>query len=343
MRDRLRTAILTAGAGWTIFVIVLAVAAATGSWILAIIGAVLGVVLVLSVCFAAMRFATLLIGNSDRLATRLKKVEGLAGTVEGRTEALEQALNESNTRIGDVESLCDDHVRRITSIEVATADHDRRIAETDTSVVGLEAGLAAATNSFSERGDRHEATQKELAESLDTRSLARDEQIESLRTAIAHGQNAQKRSAVHLDGVRKDVRVLRSRVPSGFLDLLEGEVATLRDETREQARTSFESAIRLGRDPRSFLPLESAQRLFADYYARGDYLKVRPLLDSFDLLPEQNLTTSRAIYRYFRAAGYWELASQAVRRFMKSPDLRMTPRHLRSSSTRSHCSPGRCS
>src|SRR5699024_1581122 len=105
---------------------------------------------------------------------------------------------------------------------------------------------------------------------------------------------------------------LRGRVPSGFLNQLEREVSTLQERSREQARTSFETAIQLGRSPSSVLTPESARELFEDYYSRGDYLRVRPLLDGCDLLAQQNLTTSRAIYRYFRAMGYWELAAQAV-------------------------------
>ncbi|MGP9846305.1 glycosyltransferase [Brachybacterium sp. 107] len=308
MRDRLRTAILAAGVGWAVFVIVLAIATAMGSWILAIVAGALGLALVFATCFAAMRLTARLTGTTDRLATRAKNVERRAddvehrvGVVEQQTESLDQGVTAFGARVGDV--------------GVQSADHDRRIANTVSSVVGLDSGLAVTTRALSEldeRGSRHVASQRELVESLDARFLAVDEEIASLHRAVSAARNAQKKSTERLEAVRKDLRVLRSRVPSGFLGPLEEEVSTLRAGSREQARTSFESAIQLGRDPRSFLSLESARKLFADYYSRGDYLRVRPLLDSFDLLAEQNLTTSRAIYRYFRAAGYWGLATQAV-------------------------------
>lgn len=273
MRDRLRTAILAAGAGWAIFVIVLAIAAAMGSWVLAIITAVLGVVLVVVTGFAAMRLAARLSANTDRLATRSKNLEKRAERAEQQVEALEQGVDEVGSRIGDVESTF--------------GNLDRRINETVSSV-------------------------KELVESLDARFIAGDEDVASLRRAVSTVRSTQKRSTERLEMVRKDVRVLRSRVPSGFLEPLEGEVSTLQKRFREQARTAFETAIQLGRTPDVVLTPESARRLFTDYISRGDYLRVRPLLDSFDLLAEQNLTTSRAIYRYFRATGYWGLAAQAV-------------------------------
>lgn len=310
MRNRLRTAILAAGAGWALFVIVLAIAAAMGSWIVAVIAAVLGLALVASTCFAVMRLATRLSGTTDRLATRAKNLEK-------RADVVEQGVDEVGSRIGDVEVLSADHDRRIVDTVSSVAGLDAGLAATTHSLSELDAGLAATTRSLGEldeRGTRQDATQRELVESLDARFAAGDEEAASLRRSVVNARNAQKRSAERLDLVRKDLRVLRSRVPSGFLAPLEGEVSTLQDRSREQARTSFESAIQLGRDPRSFLSLVSARKLFADYFSRGDYLRVRPLLDSFDLLAEQNLTTSRAIYRYFRSTGYWELAAQAVAR-----------------------------
>ncbi|MGP5717729.1 glycosyltransferase [Brachybacterium tyrofermentans] len=301
MRNRLRTAILAAGAGWSLFVIVLAIAAAMGSWVVAVIAAVLGLVLVVATCVVVMRLATRLSGTTDRLATRAKNLEKRAEVVEQQADALEQGVDEVGSRVVDV--------------EVLSADHDRRIVETASSVAGLDTGLAATTRSLGdldERSARQDATQKELVESLDARFLAGDEEAASLRTAIAHTRGAQKRSVDRVEAVRKDLRVLRARVPSGFLAPLEGEVSTLKARSKEVARTSFETAIQLGRTPSFVLSPASARKLFADYISQGDYLRVRPLLDSFDLLAEQNLTTSRAIYRYFRATGYWELAAKAV-------------------------------
>jgi len=301
MRNRLRTAILAAGAGWSLVVIVLAIAAAMGSWVVAVIAAVLGLVLVVATCVVVMRLATRLSGTTDRLATRAKNLEKRAEVVEQQADALEQGVDEVGSRVGDV--------------EVVSADHDRRIVETASSVAGLDTGLAATTRSLGdldERSARQDATQKELVESLDARFLAGDEELASLRRVVWTERSAQKRSAVRLEAVRKDLRVLRARVPSGFLAPLEGEVDTLGKRSREVARTSFETAVQLGRSPDVVLTPASARALFADYISRGDYLRVRPLLDSFDLLAEQNLTTSRAIYRYFRATGYWELAAKAV-------------------------------
>ena len=280
IRDRLRTAILAAGAGWAIFVIVLAIAAGMGSWVLAIITAVLGVVLVIVTGFAAMRLAARLSANTDRLATRSKNLETRAERAEQQVEALEQGVDEVGSRVDEVEVQSTDHGRRIDGAEMMSADHgrrlgdvestfgnlDRRINETVSSVTELDAGLAAATRSLTTLDERvvsRDATQKELVESLDARFIAGDEDVASLRRAVSTVRSTQKRSTERLETVRKDVRVLRSRVPSGFLEQLEGEVSTLQERFREQARTAFETAIQLGRTPDVVLTPESARRLFS--------------------------------------------------------------------------------
>lgn len=303
MRDRLRKAILAAGAGWVIFVIVLTLASAMGSWILAIIAAVLGLVLVLSTCFAAMRLAAWLNGTTDQLATRAKSLEKRAEASKKNMEVLQQRVDEVGSSIGEVESM--------------SAHLDRRINGTASSAARLDDVLAATLRSISEldaRGARHDATQKELVKSLNARFVADEEEIESLRVGSEHTRGTQKHLEVRFEAVRKDLRVLRGRVPSGFLGPLKEEVSTLQERSKEQLRASFETAIQLGRSPGSVLTPESAKSLFTDYKSRGDYLRTRPLLEHFGLLAEQNLTTSRAIYRYFRATGYWELAAQAVAR-----------------------------
>lgn len=125
-------------------------------------------------------------------------------------------------------------------------------------------------------------------------------------------ESRQREFAEQLKTIRKDLRVLRGRVPSGYLVPVENELESIRGLTRANARSAFENALLLGRNPDSVLSPVGARSLFEDYKSRGDFLSMRPLLENFSLMEEQNLTTSRAIYRHFRATGYWGLAAQAV-------------------------------
>lgn len=119
---------------------------------------------------------------------------------------------------------------------------------------------------------------------------------------------------VRLRAVKRDLQVLRRRVPAGFLGDVESKVTGLDDVSRATLRIAFESAVRLGRDPRDLMSREQASQLFDDYVSRGELLKLRPLIDYFDLLAAQNLTTLRLLYRYYRKLGYWDLAILSIDR-----------------------------
>lgn len=115
-----------------------------------------------------------------------------------------------------------------------------------------------------------------------------------------------------VQAMRSDVRILRNRAPARFLDEIESHVASLQGASMELTRSSFESALMLGRRPSEVISPKRAQELFADYIAQGDVLRTRPLIEHFDLLQVQSLTTLRSIYRTLRKAGYWELARDVV-------------------------------
>jgi len=119
---------------------------------------------------------------------------------------------------------------------------------------------------------------------------------------------------VRLRTVKRDLQVLRRRVPAGFLDDVESKVTGLGDVSRTTLRIAFESAVRLGRDPRDLMSREQASQLFDDYVSRSEFLKLRPLIDYFGLLTVQNLTNLRLLYRYYRKLGYWDLAILAIDR-----------------------------
>lgn len=127
------------------------------------------------------------------------------------------------------------------------------------------------------------------------------------------------------------VRTLRRRVPDGYLDPVTTELAALKSEMHaelsrldsrmgtidEHAQDSWtlgaESAFQLGRRPRSFLSVKQAADLFEHYLQNGRYLELGPLISQYKLLTRLDLGTLRTLYRFYKAAGYWDLAALTLK------------------------------
>lgn len=115
-----------------------------------------------------------------------------------------------------------------------------------------------------------------------------------------------------LAAVGKDVAVLRRRLPAGFLDAVSADVDGLASTMPALRRSSFETSFHLGHDPRRILSSAEAAELFRDYLERDELVALRPLIEHFDVLEQQKLSTLRRLYRFYRGAGYWELASRCI-------------------------------
>lgn len=168
-------------------------------------------------------------------------------------------------------------------------------------IVGLCAALLKVAERLAATNDR----QSTEARNLETRTEKLAVRTGAIEAGLANAVG-------HLGVVRKDVRTLRTRVPARFLEPLEADVRELRTTTRTALRSAFESAIQLGRDPRAFLTERQAARLFLDYLERDQLLQLRPLIENFDVLEKQSLTNLRRLYRFYRSAGYWDLAATVV-------------------------------
>lgn len=127
------------------------------------------------------------------------------------------------------------------------------------------------------------------------------------------------------------VRTLRRRVPEGYLDPVRTELTALETELRaelghldsrmntvsENAQNSWalgaESAFQLGRRPRNFLTVKQAADLFEHYLHNGKYLELGPLISQYKLLTRLDLGTLRTLYRFYKVAGYWDLAALTLK------------------------------
>lgn len=124
-----------------------------------------------------------------------------------------------------------------------------------------------------------------------------------------------------LAGVHRQLKVLRNRVPAGYLKPLQSEVRDHRKSVQALLRTSFESAIQLKRDPRSLLTPAQAEELFQDYFSRSELLQLTPLITGFDVLEQQKLSTLRRLFRFYRNTGYWDFASVVIEELHRKSGL----------------------
>ncbi len=206
VRRGLKNTIVVGGIGATTVLVLLALAAGSGSWAVATVAAILGGGLIVALCVFVARLVERQQASSDRISTLTRRLEAQAG-----------------------------------------------VAKTD---------------------------------------------LSTLTTSIAT--------------VGKDLKVLRRRVPAGFLEPISADVDGLSSDMRNLRRVAFEASLQLGRDPRSLLSSDQAADLFRDYLERGELLQLRPLIEQFGLLSRQKLSTMRRLYRFYRSAGYWDLAEQCI-------------------------------
>lgn len=141
----------------------------------------------------------------------------------------------------------------------------------------------------------------------------REEVDEANRSLATRERSTQQR----IRNIHKDLQVLRRRVPASFLKPIEGDVARIDSTGRETLRIAFEAALQMGRNPRAILTDAQATRLFNDYLERGQFLNLRPLIEHFGLLNNQSLTSLRALYKYYRKTGYWEMALSVIERIFE--------------------------
>ena len=283
MRSKLRAMTVTGGIGAVVVLILLVLAAGNGSWALAITGGLLGTLLIIVGAIVLLKFVDRFTKAMDRSSTR-------ARNLEARTEALARQNEGVESRLGAVTDSLDGTSQRLDGHDSLLDDEANARGELRAQLTSAEHGL----------------------EALGTRLQEDRAAAEAIRMQVDRVQTLQERNGAHLGAARKDIRTLRARVPAGFLDPVESSLKEVRAAARTAMRNSFESGIQLGREPSSLLSPGQASRLFVDYLNRDELLQLRPLIENFNLLEKQSLTTLRRLYRYYRSTGYWDLSSAIV-------------------------------
>lgn len=318
MRVLLRTAIIIGGGAALLVVVLLALAAVTGSWVPAIAAAVLGAALVIPGAFVAARLVGRFTAVTSETATRLKNIETRAAEMVARATEIEEV---AGRRTEEVAALSAEFEKMGMRLRAAADRIDGAEADVAGLRVDLERAGEAITRTCGSVKENQQATDG-LHAALsgiidDAASLAQriDEgatETSTLRKSVRNLDASLARTRDRLEPVRRDVRTLRERVPSGYLDQVEARVSNLSATTAVSLRMAFETGIQLQRDPRSLLTPKQARKLFDEYLRAEQYLQLKPLIESFDLLSTLNLTTLRSLYRFYRTAGYWNLALRAV-------------------------------
>ncbi|MFC7375100.1 glycosyltransferase [Brachybacterium sp. GCM10030268] len=281
MRAGMRTVAIAGGGASALLVVLLVAAVMAESWITAAAAGILGILLAVGVTVVVARFADRVSRDADRTSIRLRNIEARM------------------SRDADKASMR------------ATAD-----AERDDRLENLRADLEGARKSIGVLDRRMKAAK-----------------LDALQAEVAT--------------LTRAVRVLRRRVPDGFLDPVHDELANLANtmateiarlngavqETQSRAdeparaelaavgktaqdawQLGTQTALRLGRHPRSFLTVTQAADLFERYLSEDRFLEVIPLITRYDLLRRLDLGTLRALYRFYKATGYLNHASMVLKR-----------------------------
>lgn len=128
-------------------------------------------------------------------------------------------------------------------------------------------------------------------------------------------------SDVKGQALRRDLQVLRRRVPAGFLTPIEEQLASLQSTSIETLKFSFETAVEVGQQGTVSISDEQVDTLFNNYLARSELLQLRPLIDNFGPLDRQTPTTLRRLYRFYKGAGYWDVATKIVEKIHDKTQL----------------------
>lgn len=173
-------------------------------------------------------------------------------------------------------------------------------------VVGAGLVVHMAIDRLVRRGDR---TSTRISH-LDKRAAGLDERVVRLdeRAADAAADAAQRRDALAASSSAVDARI------ADLDERMGSELADAESLARNAWTLSTESALQLGRRPRSFLTAAQAADLFEEYLQNDRLLETAPLLKNYRGLIQTDLGTLRTLYRYFKATGYWDLAALTLRR-----------------------------
>src|SRR5699024_2169077 len=137
MRTLLRTAIIIGGTAAFAVVVLLALAAVTGSGVLALSAAALGAAMVIAGAIVATRIVDRLVAVTNGTATRLKNIEARAAGIVGRAVEFEEL---TVRRFDEVGALAADLEQVSKRLGAASGRIDAAEAE----VAGLRVGLEGA-------------------------------------------------------------------------------------------------------------------------------------------------------------------------------------------------------
>jgi len=141
--------------------------------------------------------------------------------------------------------------------------------------------------------------------------------IANLERRVAREVSSAAAGAQRRDEIQEDLAVVQrtGQAQAELADLdsrMRSELTRATAAAQDAWTLSTQSALQLGRRPRSFLTAQQARDLFERYLEQDRLLEAGPLITHFRLLDRLDLGTLRKLYRYYKAAGYWHLAKLAL-------------------------------
>lgn len=134
----------------------------------------------------------------------------------------------------------------------------------------------------------------------------------ALTTRLERMEAAQAELEAAVQHVRQEAQVAQRSDSAEALDSLKKRAQILTARSRRSLPVLASSAATMGSDLTQVLSAPDAQLVLEDFLARDEAVWAIPVIEAFDLLPRQSLTTLRQLYRSFRASGHWDTASKTV-------------------------------
>ncbi|WP_181009831.1 glycosyltransferase [Ornithinimicrobium sufpigmenti] len=284
-------------------------AIATGEWLWAAGAAGLAGVAVVLGALLGLRLVTWQRTRINGLSTRISNAHRRAEDARAETERVRMGMAELVAR---VEGL-DDVRQQVAALETRVSTVDvgllqalgERVQEVDARQAQLDA--RASEQDLRVDGALQELTR--IGEKLDGVETG---VLSALSSQLAKVEEVQTGLEAAVQKVRQEARVTQESGSAEAIDSLRKRTQILTSRSRRSLPVLAGSATAMGSDLTQVLSAPDAQLVLEDSLARDEAVSAIPVIEAFDLLPRQSLTTLRHLYRSFRASGHWDMASKTV-------------------------------
>ncbi|WP_299520997.1 glycosyltransferase [uncultured Serinicoccus sp.] len=245
--------------------------------------------------FLALRLVGWQRKRFNTLSTRISNVQHRAETAAART---------APPRVGRAE--LDEARARL--LEELGGIH-RQVAELESRINALDASVHS---SIGPRGEALEDALEELTRLGQRIKNVEGQALSALDVRVAKVEGAHTELESTVAQVRQASQVRRGSDSADALHSVKRQTQILTARSRRSLPVLAGSAAALGSDLTRLLSPPDAQLVLNDLLDRDEAVKAIPVIQAFDLLPRQTLTSLRRLYRSYRSSGHWDMAARTV-------------------------------